>query len=253
MLIAVCDDRLDELGQIKELLTYYIQANPHTFHIDYFDSPHALLHSEIPLCEFQLFLLDIVMPKMNGIDLAKQIRLSNSHAAIIFLTTSKDFALDAFRVQAYQYLLKPISPDSLFPVLDKILAIDQNQKNKSLSVKTPHGFVNILCRELSHIEFRNHTFYYYLSDGTQIISSYSRSSFTSTIAPLLNEEQFIQTHKSYIINISHVRRFLGKTFEMSDGSCIPVSRNRFPEVKKKYLGILSKSQKSITNSLKNHY
>ena len=119
--IAICDDDIPTLESVYTLVKAYADAHPEIeFLIRRFHSVYDLLEClENRERNFHVYLLDILMPLLNGIELGVQIRKNDMHAAIIYLTTSPEYALDSFQVSPSTYLIKPVEKDSLFTALDR--------------------------------------------------------------------------------------------------------------------------------------
>lgn len=123
MKIAICDDDNKELDRIICLLDTYISVNNLTGLLSYqtFNSSFDLAE-KAPKEKYDLYLLDVIMPCLNGIDLAGSIRGFDKAADIIFLTTSSEFAVESYRVKASNYLLKPLVEKDFFNALDDIIS-----------------------------------------------------------------------------------------------------------------------------------
>lgn len=124
MYIAVCDDQAEELSALTALLDQW-QAERH-FPLRYhtFRSAAGMLDAA-QRERFSLYLLDVMMPGIDGMDAAREIRTFDDAADIVFLTSSPGFAYESYGVRALEYLLKPISGGLLFPVLDKLMLREQ--------------------------------------------------------------------------------------------------------------------------------
>ncbi len=124
--IALCDDETTELNKTEQMLISYEKKNPEMkLIIRRFESADELLDTVreknyMP----DLILMDIYMPGMIGIEAAKELQEMGNKGRIIFLTTSKEHALAAFGVKASQYLVKPVSKEVLFPILDSFFGGD---------------------------------------------------------------------------------------------------------------------------------
>ena len=119
MYIAVCDDQTEELKDLTELLGAWETDRGTPVRVKSFRSAAALLDAARHE-RFTLYLLDIMMPGLNGMDAAREIRGFDKAADIIFLTSSPGFAYDSYSVQALEYLLKPIRTKTLYPILDRL-------------------------------------------------------------------------------------------------------------------------------------
>lgn len=114
MYIAVCDDQTEELKDLTELLGAWETDRGTPVRVKSFRSAAELLDAARHE-RFTLYLLDIMMPGLNGMDAAREIRGFDKAADIIFLTSSPGFAYDSYSVKALEYLLKPIRTKTLYP------------------------------------------------------------------------------------------------------------------------------------------
>lgn len=112
MYIAICDDQEQECGALQYLLYAWQRERQHPVRVRVFRSPVELLDAarEEP---FTLYLLDVLMPGMDGMAAAREIRQFDAAAALVFLTSTPDFAYESYAVHALSYLLKPITPGAL--------------------------------------------------------------------------------------------------------------------------------------------
>ena len=118
MYIAVCDDQIEELEKVKELLDAWRIERGSSMHYKTYRSAAELLDAARRE-RFTLYLLDVLMPGMTGMDAARKIRTFDAAAEIVFLTTSPGFAYESYGVRAIEYLLKPLNSKLLYPVLDR--------------------------------------------------------------------------------------------------------------------------------------
>ena len=229
MKLAICDDDCQELQYISGLMDEYSSRGSAQEKIEF----HMELMSYIERgIYFDIFLLDIIMPIINGIELATEIRKKNHVAKIIFLTSSPEFAVDSYSVGAFNYLLKPTQKDKLFSVLDKAGSEICRQPQQSIVVKTQTCLIKVFLHEIVYVEVIGRTLYFHQKNG-EIIES------TSTIYQvedvLLTNKIFIKPHRSYIVNLDHIKNLSQDGFTMTNNQFIPVSRNVFKEVKQAYI------------------
>ena len=149
MRIAICDDTIQDLHTLSALLDAYCISHPFVTY-DCYSSATELLCS-MPEHDYQVLLLDILMPGLNGIELASEIRQQNKNIKIVFLSSSPEYAVDSYAVNAFYYLLKPLSADKLYPILNRLLD-DFAKPAEVLNIKTPQHIFSIpfskieLCR-----------------------------------------------------------------------------------------------------------
>jgi len=239
---AICDDYPAQLKITTTLLEKYLRERPGIeMQFSSFSSGAELLKSMAAGKVYNLLLLDIIMPDINGIELAKTIRKYNENAVMIFLTASKDHALEAYAVSAAHYILKPIKMNSLFPVLDNVIPALSQEKESYFLLSAPDSdikvpFSSIICVELNHRRLK-----LYLENGKALFSKYIRTTFSDTVAPLLTDERFIRPHKSFIVNIEKTVELTKSEFVMKNDIIAPVSRLNYSDMKNAYLSYIENS------------
>ncbi|HEX3038372.1 MAG TPA: LytTR family DNA-binding domain-containing protein [Oscillospiraceae bacterium] len=237
--IAVCDDDTDELeNTYNTIFSFTKEYNQTDFNIKCFHSPHDLLDCISSGLSFDLYLLDIVMPAIDGICVGEKIRESNQTAIIIYLTTSMDFAVKSYRVSAFDYLIKPVEQDFLFAVLKKAIEKIDVDKSKSMIVKTKDGIIVVPYHRIMYVELIERIAEYHLSDNSTVSSVTLRQPFEALSDQLLRDRRFIHPHVSYVVNMRFVSAITGHDFIMVDERPIPVSRNRYAEIKNNYFDFL---------------
>lgn len=234
--IALCDDRKDQLMILDKYTKEYIELNSIDAQIQKFTSPDALLIT----CEkqrFHIYILDIVMPMINGIELGKEIRKIDKEAQIIYASTEAAFALESFSANPINYLVKPIEKEKLFTTLR--LAISRaNTKEEIITVKTKEGLRVVKLSSIIFCEYINHSVQFVLMGGEKIKSSTIKGSFVNYIQPLLLKDEFIQPHSSYLVNMNRVEVFSKDGFIMRGGSKIPIPQKKYPPIRDRYMDYL---------------
>ena len=233
MKIAVCDDDKQELLQIEQYVKEYLNECPkdYTAALFLFNSSADILAQIENGRHFDLFLLDVIMPGMNGIELAARIRETDALTRIIFLTSSPEFAVESYSVGAFHYILKPIQKNRLFPVLEKACSDHFSTPQQSILVKSQGTIIKIPLQDLVYVEVVGRTLNFKKKDGslTQCLGTLSE---TETL--LLADKRFIKPHRSYIVNMDYIKD-LSQHGITAGSLCIPVSRNTFKEIKQSYL------------------
>ena len=164
MYIAVCDDQIEELEKLTALLQAWQSDRRSDVRFQTFRSGGQLLDAARAE-RFTLYLLDVLMPGMTGMDAAREIRSFDAAADIIFLTTSPGFAYESYGVRAAEYLLKPINAKLLYPVLDKLYLRDQKPQD-GLTVKSNGMLVRLPFSHLSYVEVNGKHLFFNMADGT---------------------------------------------------------------------------------------
>ncbi|MDR2593178.1 MAG: LytTR family DNA-binding domain-containing protein [Fibromonadaceae bacterium] len=228
MNILICDDMEEDANRLATLIAesgFDVQTMVFTCpfaSLDYFRSGGG-----IDAC-----FLDIIMPKMNGIKLAEKLRENNFANDIVFLTTSNDFASQSYQVQAFDYLLKPLTCEKVNNVIDKLKKSRENADKAGLSVTTTQGVAMFIhFRDISHAEVIKHNVYIKLLDKS-IIKIYT--SFSKITEQLLLDSRFAKCHCSYIVNLGEIKAMAYNEIIMKNGSKIPISKGYW-QIKDKIL------------------
>ena len=231
--IALCDDEVTELNKTEFILNMYQRKHPRCeFVIDRFESANEML-GMIREKDYMpnLVLLDIYMPEKMGITAAKEIRDMGNKGKIIFLTTSVDHALDAFRVDATQYLVKPVSEKELFPVLDKILEEIEQEQKKYLLLKIEDRICRIALNDIIYCEAQGKFQYLYLTDGTQ---SQLRMTMAKIYEMLSGYEAFTKVGIAYIVNMGHIESLNSQDIFLDNGKSIHLPRGAYQPLRERY-------------------
>jgi DNA-binding LytR/AlgR family response regulator len=233
MHIAVCDDSLEELSRISSLLEDYRRVRDGSVTYEAFHSALELLET-MRVRRFDMLLLDILMPGLSGMDAAKEIRLSDREIPIIFLTSSREYAVESYRVGAEDYIIKPARKDEVFPSLDKQLA-RFTQEEAYLTLKSGSGIVKLLFSQIVYVEVTNRTLQFILVNG-EVRETYGYLSDYEE--KLLSDPHFFKPHRSYLINLRQVTELDKKGLATTVGKTVPVARDALVKVKAAYMKFL---------------
>ena len=222
MRIALCEDSIPELEELQLAMEQYRRQRASLqISLTCFRSGEELLRcaSQTP---FHLHLLDIMMPGLTGVETARQLKRLDPAARIIFLTSSSDFAVEAFQIRASHYLLKPLRTGALFDALDEILT-GQQLRMIELPVEGG-GSVVLPLGNVLYLECSEHRILYHLDDGDTIRGRTIRTPFLQAAGSLLELGVFLQPHRSYLVNASHILRLTGRTVVLDSGIELAVSQ-----------------------------
>lgn len=219
MRVAICDDNVHFINALERLLFHWA-AKPVKFYVATFTNSDDLLevHANEP---FDLIFLDIIMPMINGIETAREIRRTDRTVKIIFLTSSPEYAVESYSVRAYHYLLKPVQPESLYQVMDQLSA-EIIADTRAITIKELHANYRIELNQIEYIESQNKHILFYLTDLRKLESTATLASWEDH---LLLQDGFFRCHRSYIVNIHHIVSFNALEIRMRSGAIIPISRN----------------------------
>jgi len=224
------------VSQIRALAEGFAQEHPEfPLRLESFSSPFDLLDHLEDKGGFDIYLLDILMPHLTGMELAKRIRARGEAAEILFLTTSPEYALDAFDVEACGYLLKPVDKAKFDKALFSAAGRLTRPENPCLLLKTRDGLRKILHRELVMVESFNHDRVCTLADGSRAVTA---DTLASLMERLSCDPRFFSPHRAYIINLEYISALNTSNALLSTGQSIPVSRTSLAALKKAYMDYL---------------
>lgn len=233
MKIAVCDDSIDDLAKMIQLINSYRTSK--NFNCEYTAFPNGFeLVSALEKGKlFDIYCLDIIMTGFSGIEVAKEIRSFDKMAPIIFFTSSPEFALESYSVKAVNYILKPVTKEKLFITFDELFEqIKLKNDEDSIIVKNCEGIQKILISNLIFIEVIGRNVLYHLRSGKVIECT---ESFSSVCDNLLKYECFIKPHRSYLVNMQYVDTIGNNQLILQTLSTIPVAQGRARVIKQLYL------------------
>lgn len=180
---------------------------------------------------YDLVILDIFMPGVTGMEVARKMRKTDREVKIAFSTTSNDFASESYEVNACYYLRKPFGSDRVKAMLDRL---DLEEIEKMRAVKLPDGTSTVL-RNIIYVDFALHRVTLHCKEGKNVAV---RSNFSEVEPLLCAYPYFFSPTKGVIVNFYEVEAQNGDTFKMRDGSIIPISRRKAKEALDAYSSFL---------------
>lgn len=236
MRVAICDDIPLYMNIALGLLEMYMEERPGVkLSMFCFNSAEKLLEKLYVGEQFDIYLLDVLMPDTDGIALAQQIRLLDKDVPLIFITQSAGHALDAFGVSAVQYIVKPIKKDALFSTLDRIISAQGKATDRVFTVSSHGRVVTLLHSSIVLAENSGRALRFHLDTGEVIDSKAIRTTFSVALEGLLQDERFLWVHQSYVINMNHVKELRNRLFVMKNGMEVSIPRPKYASIKKAYL------------------
>ena len=231
--MALCDDEQTEVVKTKGMLNSYKKAHPELdFDIEVFANADKLLLKMQEGYNPDLILMDIYMDGKTGIEAARELHDMGNKSRVVFLTASEKHAVEAFRVDVAQYLVKPVSEAELFPLLDKQIEILDNEKQKYVVLQTDNKTFRIMVHDVVCCEAQGKRQYLHLTDDTQICVCMSMMRLEELFAPY---EEIIRIGKGYIINLDHVDGLDSHTVQMDNGLKLYLPRGAYQSLRKQYI------------------
>lgn len=228
MNIAIIEDSGQELSLLERCLQSYLSSRQVYRVIDTYTSGEAFLENW-PSKSYDLVFLDILMEGISGIEVARKIRETDSECLLIFISSSKEYALQGFEVRAFDYLLKPLSEERF----QKTMVLCQNELAKHIryiEVKESRTLVKIPLNEIIYTDYYNH--YIQIHTAARLIRSYQQFDVFSPL--LLCYPQFLCCYRNCIVNMDHVDSVDKHDFVMENGERVPITRGNRNSIYQQY-------------------
>lgn len=213
--IAICDDNTAEITAVKKLLERYTEQKGLTVQVSvYCDGIELVSAHEDDGAYFDLILLDILMKQLNGIDAALRLRRNGVRTPFIFFTTSRDYAVESYDVQATAYLIKPVDYEKLSAALDKIFSKADCPR---LALHIHSDIRYFKYDDILFFESRDHATYVTLESGDSLRCA---ETLAALEAKLTDDGRFYRCYKGYLINLDHVQQ-MEDVFILTGGYRVP--------------------------------
>ena len=220
MQVAFVDDDPNELNILRTYMSSLTDSA--TTSIDEFSNGDDFL-SHWTAGLYDLVVLDIFMENLTGVDVAREIRKTDSNVRIVFCTTSNEFASESYEVNACYYLHKPFGEENVKNMLDRL---NLTELELSRSISLPDG-QSVILRDIIYADYTSHRMTFHCKKCGEIVS---RLSFAEIEPKLCAYPYFYSPSRGVIINFYEVSTQKDDTFVMSDGSYLPISRRKAKDV-----------------------
>lgn len=218
--IAVCDDERLYIDKLADIILSFTQQNNMSVKIEKFDDGIELISSGI---KFDLIFLDIEMKKSNGIEIAERIREVDSNVPIVYVTSYSDYWRRAYKVHAFDFILKPFNNEEIFRVLSDFIALKKTSNVKTVELTTEYG---------TEIQPINEIYYFILlaKRKIQIVTiskDYIVRENLTDIFNKLDDDCFYITHRSCIVNMNYVQTIRKNDgILMTNGDWVPLAQKK---------------------------
>ena len=230
--VAFCDDDVSVLGELKGLLGRYCAKQGR-------EMEHAAFHSSLELLaeiekgvRYDILFLDIILPNENGIHIAEEIRQYDRVVKIIFLTSSSEFAVQSYRVDAYDYQIKPIREEDFYRLMDSAVCECQREQQNSLILRCKSGITRIDLDRLEYCEVLGRTLVFHMENGGILEGT---GSMDKLCGHLSRYENFVRPHRAFVVNMEYIRKISHKAITMESLAEIPIPHGKCSEIKNLYL------------------
>lgn len=228
--IAICDDEQFYRDKIRWLLDKYLQKNHLPYELHIFSSGKEFLKRCENSVKFNIVFLDINMDELDGIQTAERIRSFHSDTYIVFVTAFIDYALEGYKVNAVRYLMKDRLEGALEECMEAVL---QKMQVAQVAFTFLEGEKKLYTDNIIYVESRGHkSIFHYMETEETNYQIYDK---LDEIEKSMRGYGFLRIHKSYLVNMKHIRKVSNYTVILDTEEELPVPRPRFRTVRENYV------------------
>ncbi len=226
--VALCEDERAQSEYIAGLIRQFRERWPGKITLDVYESAEQCLFAEED-AEHDLFILDIQLGEMNGMELARRIRRGNARARILFITGLREYALEGYEVGAVRYLIKPVKEEEFLSLMGEIFA--SLPRSEAYLVLSDEGQTRkVPFMEIEYVEAMGH--YLMICAGER---TYRWKTSLLSVSEELEKNDFILIRRGLYANLCHMDRLGRRELVMDSGAVLPVSKGRYRELNEAFI------------------
>lgn len=222
MKVAVVDDE----KKISDLLTGYIkqfgEENNLTLNVAAFHNPNDFLTNYTK--DYDLILMDVEMPGLNGIETAKELRRMDKNVVLMFITNMSQYAIHGYEVEAIDFVIKPVAYMDFALKLQKAMRYIKQNSDHKIVLNTQEGIVHVNVSDIFYVEVIRHYLVYHTVNGDYTVRGVMKETQQN-----LSEHHFVRSNQCYLINLKYVESIYGSTVKIA-GEELQMSRNKKNDV-----------------------
>ncbi|MDF2870145.1 MAG: two component transcriptional regulator, LytTR family [Anaerocolumna sp.] len=228
MRIAYCDDEKVQYVYLKELIDKWEIKQEKKCEISVYQSAEEMLFENQGTFSFDFILLDIELDKMNGVELARNIRQADKNVTIAFLSNSKEYVFEGYEVGAVRYLLKPLTETQLFPLLDRVQSLLKEEADYII-IGVDREKIKLNTEDINYVEALGHYVRIHTTDQV-----YEVKINMNEMEKQLTKG-FVPTHRSYLVNLNCIEKITRTACIINTKETVPISRNSYNAVNEAFI------------------
>lgn len=239
--ISIVDDDVNALQNLERMLIAYDSEYNKGLCVNKFQNAEEYLKSKDT--DSKILFLDVEMPNMSGMDLARKIRKTRTDIIIIFCTNYQQFAVNGYEVGAFGFIVKPIQQYAFRFYLNKAFSLLQHDSEGCLHLKIVGGQKVINIKDLTYVEVRQHNMIYHVVDSSGDVEEevVQVRGTMQTVEKQLFSYDFKRCSVSYLVNLNAVQSISGNDVYLKK-TVLPISRNRKKKFISEFMAFLSKRE-----------
>lgn len=217
--IAIVEDESSFAIQLQEYLKQYEEENDVRFKISVFGDGAEILEDYQPL--YDIILLDIEMPKINGMKAAEEIRAQDADVTLMFITNMANYAIRGYEVGALDFVMKPINYYTFSMKMTRVLKRTKQKAQQEILLTLPDGVKKLNVQQIYYVEVQNRMLYYHTDEGVFVMRGTMQS-----VEQMLAPYAFAKCNHWYIVNLKHVSEVKKNTVVVAGNELEVSRRNR---------------------------
>ena len=220
--IAIVEDNPADAGKLEEYIDQFCTDNRINYQTEIFQSGDDFLKNYTKI--WNLILLDIEMPGIDGMETAKKIRELDEETFLVFVTNMAQYAIHGYEVDAFDFVVKPVQYAPFCMKMQKLLNMMRMRQKKYITVNQTNGVTRVFLQEIIYVEVCNHKLFFHTERG----EVEGRGSL-GQLEKDMEGATFARCNSGYIVNLRNIKSIEKDTVIMSNGDRLPVSRARKKE------------------------
>ncbi|MDO4557179.1 MAG: LytTR family DNA-binding domain-containing protein [Lachnospiraceae bacterium] len=225
LIIGICDDEKEECAYLQKLLNELLKNRQVEFHV-YQNGASLCSDLNSGDIHFSMIFLDIYLENELGIDIAKQVKKIDKAVPIIFITTSRDFAVEAFSVRAFHYLVKPVTVSELKKVLDSLL--EEIEEEPFIQVQQGHDIIRVWLKNICYLQSDNKVVHI-MNNKKDIVVNHPLKEIEVKLS-----SDFLKIQRGFIVNMDYISHMKGDSCVLKDGRELLISRTNRSKIRQIY-------------------
>ena len=228
--IAICDDEQFYREKIRRLLENYLKEHDLSYEISLFLSGEEFLENGENAVRYDIVFMDINMNEMDGIQTAMRMRAFHSDTYIVLITAFINYVLEGYKVNAVRYIMKDTLDNAMTECMDAIL---QKMQIAQVTFSFMEGERRLYTDNILYVESQRHKLTFYYMEEQMV--NYHIYDKLDVIEQRLQGYGFLRIHKSYLVNMRHIRKVSNYIVYLDTGEELPVPRLKFQTVKEEFV------------------
>lgn len=234
MKIAIVEDELVVANELKKQLDHYSLSRGIGIQYVWYDNAEKFIDNYD--CSFDLVFMDIRLGNMNGMEAAEKMRTLDERVLLVFVTNMRQFALKGYKVNALDFMVKPVEEPEVFSTLDKaVRVLNLTSSNSSILLKTNNGQHRIAVNDIMYVEIRQHKLTVHTINDE--IESWGT---LSSIEEYLPKNRFVRCNVCYLVNLSYIKSIVDDSVTVGADE-LKIARTRKREFLEKYSEFLGET------------